>query len=179
MKDVYGNTETTTTEADGSTSTTKTTTDGKTTINEVRANGVTIDIENDGRNKTTIAKDAEGYVLEMKQYRNEDPEITLVDALGETVDIETARNVIRNMDLNIKAEDIDNLKVAQEEVENVATEDNTAVDENAAEQNIENTAEENIQATDAQNAESNIDENNNAENADNNIETTQNNTQQQ
>lgn len=174
VKDVYGNTETTTTEADGSTSTTKTTTDGKTTINEVRANGVTIDIENDGRNKTTIAKDAEGYVLEMKQYRNEDPEITLVDALGEAVDIDTARKIIRNMDLNIKAEDIDNLKVAQEEVENVATEDNTVTDENAAEQNIENT-----QATDAQNAESNTVENNNAENADNNIETTQNNTQQQ
>ena len=103
----------------------------------------------------------------------------MLNSLGEAVDIETARNVIRNMDLNIKAEDIDNLKVAQEEVENVAAEDNTVTDENAAEQNIENTAEENTQATDAQNAESNIDENNNAENADNNIETTQNNTQQQ
>ncbi|MEI0581300.1 tetratricopeptide repeat protein [Brachyspira pilosicoli] len=146
VKDVYGNTETTTTEPDGSTSTTKTTTDGKTTINEVRANGVTIDIENDGRNKTTIAKDAEGYVLEMKQYRNEDPEITLVDALGEAVDIETARKIIRNMDLNIKAEDIDNLKVVQEEVENVATEDNTVTDENAVE-NADNNIENNTQTT--------------------------------
>ena len=177
IKDIYGNTETTTTEADGSTSTTKTTTDGKTTINEVRANGVTIDIENDGRNKTTIAKDAEGYVLEMKQYRNEAPTITLVDALGEAVDIDTARRIIRNMDLNIKAEDIDNLKVTQEEVENVATEDNTDADENI--QNTQNSIEETTENTAAQNAESNIAENNNAENADNNIETTQNNTQQQ
>lgn len=177
VKDVYGNTETTNTEADGSTSTTKTTTDGKTTINEVRANGVTIDIENDGRNKTTIAKDAEGYVLEMKQYRNEAPTITLVDALGEAVDIDTARRIIRNMDLNIKAEDIDNLKVTQEEVENVATEDNTDADENI--QNTQNSIEETTENTAAQNAESNIAENNNAENADNNIETTQNNTQQQ
>ncbi|WP_157150428.1 tol-pal system YbgF family protein [Brachyspira sp. SAP_772] len=193
VKDIYGNTETTTTEADGSTSTTKTTTDGKTTINEVRANGVTIDIENDGRNKTTIAKDAEGYVLEMKQYRNEDPEIILVDALGEAVDIETARTIIRNMDLNIKAEDIDNLKVVQEEVENVATEDNTTVDENEEEniteqntQNTENTTieETTTQETDStQNIEANTVENNNAENADNNIgnntQTTENNTQQQ
>ncbi|TXJ41043.1 tetratricopeptide repeat protein [Brachyspira pilosicoli] len=177
VKDVYGNTETTNTEADGSTSTTKTTTDGKTTINEVRANGVTIDIENDGRNKTTIAKDAEGYVLEMKQYRNEAPTITLVDALGEAVDIDTARRIIRNMDLNIKAEDIDNLKVVQEEIENVATEDNTDADENI--QNTQNSIEETTENTAAQNAESNIAENNNAENADNNIETTQNNTQQQ
>lgn len=178
IKDVYGNTETTSTEADGSTSTTKTTTDGKTTINEVRANGVTIDIENDGRNKTTIAKDTEGYVLEMKQYRNEDPEITLVDALGETVDIETARNVIRNMDLNIKAEDIDNLKVLQEEneAENVATEENANIDGNAAEQNTENTIEETItQETDAQNTEANTVENN----IENNTQTTENNTQQQ
>ncbi|MEI0531024.1 tetratricopeptide repeat protein [Brachyspira pilosicoli] len=173
VKDVYGNTETTTTEPDGSTSTTKTTTDGKTTINEVRANGVTIDIENDGRNKTTIAKDAEGYVLEMKQYRNEDPEITLVDALGETVDIETAKKVIRNMDLNIKAEDIDNLKVVQEEVENFAIEENIATEGNT-------TAEETTaQETDAaQNTGANIAENNNAEN-DDNTQTTENNTQQQ
>ena len=181
VKDVYGNTETTTTEADGSTSTTKTTTDGKTTINEVRANGVTIDIENDGRNKTTIAKDAEGYVLEMKQYRNEDPTITLVDALGEAVDIETARRIIRNMDLNIKAEDIDNLKVAQaeSEVENVATEENTTTEENTEEniteqntQNTENTIEETTtQETDAtQNTEVNTA---------NNTQTTENNTQQQ
>ena len=194
VKDVYGNTETTTTEADGSTSTTKTTTDGKTTINEVRANGVTIDIENDGRNKTTIAKDAEGYVLEMKQYRNEDPEITLLNSLGEAVDIETARNVIRNMDLNIKAEDIDNLKVVQEETEvaeeSAATEDNTTADENA---NIDgNTTEQNTQNTEnkveettaqeidtAQNTEANTAENNNAENTDNDTQTTENNTQQQ
>ncbi|MEI0611394.1 tetratricopeptide repeat protein [Brachyspira pilosicoli] len=177
IKDVYGNTETTSTESDGSTSTTKTTTDGKTTINEVRANGVTIDIENDGRNKTTIAKDAEGYVLEMKQYRNEDPEITLFDALGETVDIETARRIIRNMDLNIKAEDIDNLKVVQEEVENVSTEENANIDGNATEQNIENTIEETtMQETDtAQNTEANTVENN----IENNTQTTENNTQQQ
>ena len=182
IKDIYGNTETTSTEPDGSTSTTKTTTDGKTTINEVRANGVTIDIENDGRNKTTIAKDAEGYVLEMKQYRNEDPTITLVDALGEAVDIETARTIIRNMDLNIKAEDIDNLKVIQEETEaveeNVATEENTTADENAEEniteqntQNTENTTIEETTATDAtQNTEANTA---------NNTQTTENNTQQQ
>ncbi|MEI0561369.1 tetratricopeptide repeat protein [Brachyspira pilosicoli] len=183
IKDVYGNTETTSTEADGSTSTTKTTTDGKTTINEVRANGVTIDIENDGRNKTTIAKDAEGYVLEMKQYRNEDPEITLVDALGEAVDIETAKKIIRNMDLNIKAEDIDNLKVVQEEVESVAAEENTTVDENAVENTTEQTTQNTVEETTAQNTEANTAENNNAENADNNIEnntqTTENNTQQQ
>ncbi|WP_295295289.1 tol-pal system YbgF family protein [uncultured Brachyspira sp.] len=174
VKDVYGNTETTITEADGSTSTTKTTTDGKTTINEVRANGVTIDIENDGRNKTTIAKDAEGYVLEMKQYKNEDPAITLLNSLGEAVDIETARNVIRNMDLNIKAEDIDNLKVVQEETEvaeeNVAAEENAV--ENTTEQNTENTVEETTtqETGAAQNTEANTA---------NNIQTTENNTQQQ
>ncbi|MEI0603191.1 tetratricopeptide repeat protein [Brachyspira alvinipulli] len=109
-RDVAGNTETTVTEADGSTSTTKTYIDGRSTVNEVRINGVTIDINNDGRNKTTIAKDAEGYVVEIKQYKNEDPEITLLDPLGETVDAETAKTVIRRMDLSITVEDIDNLK---------------------------------------------------------------------
>lgn len=114
-RDTAGNTETTTTEADGSTSTSKTYIDGRSSLNEVRADGVTIDMANDGRNKTTIARDSEGYVLEMKQYRNEDPEITLLDALGETVDIETAKMVIRRMDLSIKAEDIDNLKLPPKE----------------------------------------------------------------
>lgn len=180
VKDVYGNTETTNTEADGSTSTTKTTTDGKTTINEVRANGVTIDIENDGRNKTTIAKDAEGYVLEMKQYRNEAPTITLVDALGEAVDIDTARRIIRNMDLNIKAEDIDNLKVVQEEIENVATEENTTTDENTeeniTEQNTQNTENTIIEETTTQ--ETDAAQNTEANTA-NNTQTTEINTQQQ
>ena len=130
VKDAAGNTETTTTEADGSTSNTKTYIDGRSSVNEVRADGVTIDIENDGRNKTTIAKDSEGYVLEMKQYRNEDPEITLVDALGEPVEAETAKTVIRRMDINIKVEDIDNLKLPPapvvEEPADTVTDDGTA-----------------------------------------------------
>ena len=136
IRDVAGNTETTATEADGSTSTSKTYVDGRSTVNEVRADGVTIDIENDGRNKTTVARDAEGYVLEMKQYKNEDPEITLLDALGEAVEIEVAKTVIRRMDLNIKAEDIDNLKVppppVTEEPADTTVTDGTATDETAA-----------------------------------------------
>ena len=131
-KDVAGNTETTTTEADGSTSTSKTYIDGRSTVNEVRANGVTIDINNDGRNKTTIARDAEGYVLEMKQYRNEDPEITLLDSLGEQVDAETAKTVIRRMDLNINVEDIDNIKSSSNPEESTAASDTTATDDTAA-----------------------------------------------
>ena len=131
-KDVAGNTETTTTEADGSTSTSKTYIDGRSTVNEVRANGVTIDINNDGRNKTTIARDAEGYVLEMKQYRNEDPEITLLDSLGEQVDAETAKTVIRRMDLNINVEDIDNIKSSSNPEESTTvTGDTTATDDTA------------------------------------------------
>ena len=152
IKDVAGNIETTETEADGSTSTTKTYTDGRTTVNEVRSNGVTIDIENDGRNKTTIARDAEGYVLEMKQYKNEDPEITLVDSLGEAVEAETAKTVIRRMDLNIKVEDIDNLKLPPPPPEENITEDTTAEDTAA---NTENTVNDNNTAdtgnTDANN----------------------------
>ena len=152
IKDVAGNIETTETEADGSTSATKTYTDGRTTVNEVRSNGVTIDIENDGRNKTTIARDAEGYVLEMKQYKNEDPEITLVDSLGEAVEAETAKTVIRRMDLNIKVEDIDNLKLPPPPPEENITEDTTAEDTAA---NTENTVNDNNTAdtgnTDANN----------------------------
>lgn len=131
VKDIQGNTETTTTEADGSTSTTKTYTDGRSTVNEVRADGVSIDIENDGRNKTTVARDAEGYVLEMKQYRNEDPEITLVDSLGEPVEAEIAKTVIRRMDLNIRVEDIDNLKLPPEPepVEDTTITDDTTTDD--------------------------------------------------
>ncbi|WP_209302937.1 tetratricopeptide repeat protein [Brachyspira hyodysenteriae] len=131
VKDIQGNTETTTTEADGSTSTTKTYTEGRSTVNEVRADGVSIDIENDGRNKTTVARDAEGYVLEMKQYRNEDPEITLVDSLGEPVEAEIAKTVIRRMDLNIRVEDIDNLKLPPEPepVEDTTITDDTTTDD--------------------------------------------------
>ena len=127
-RDVAGNTETTVTEADGSTSTTKTYIDGRSTVNEVRINGVTIDINNDGRNKTTIAKDAEGYVVEIKQYKNEDPEITLLDPLGETVDAETAKTVIRRMDLSITVEDIDNLK---KETAAAVTDETTSADSTA------------------------------------------------
>ena len=129
VKDTVGNTETTETEADGSTSTTKTYTDGRTTVNEVRSDGVTIDIENDGRNKTTVARDAEGYVLEMKQYRNEDPEITLLDSLGEPVEAEIAKTVIRRMDLNIRVEDIDNLKLPPPPPEPEPIEDTTVTDD--------------------------------------------------
>ncbi|WP_028330840.1 tetratricopeptide repeat protein [Brachyspira alvinipulli] len=129
-RDVAGNTETTVTEADGSTSTTKTYVDGRSTVNEVRINGVTIDINNDGRNKTTIAKDAEGYIVEIKQYKNEDPEITLVDSLGEAVDAETAKTVIRRMDLSITVEDIDNLKKETENTDNTAVTEETATTEN-------------------------------------------------
>ena len=127
-RDVAGNTETTVTEADGSTSTTKTYIDGRSMVNEVRINGVTIDINNDGRNKTTIAKDAEGYVVEIKQYKNEDPEITLLDPLGETVDAETAKTVIRRMDLSITVEDIDNLK---KETAAAVTDETTSADSTA------------------------------------------------
>ncbi|WP_297277030.1 tol-pal system YbgF family protein [uncultured Brachyspira sp.] len=127
-RDVAGNTETTVTEADGSTSTTKTYIDGRSTVNEVRINGVTIDINNDGRNKTTIAKDAEGYVVEIKQYKNEDPEITLLDPLGETVDAETAKTVIRRMDLSITVDDIDNLK---KETAAAVTDETTSADSTA------------------------------------------------
>ena len=143
IKDAAGNTETTSTEADGSTSTTKTYVDGRSSVNEVRSDGVTIDIENDGRNKTTVARDAEGYVLEMKQYKNEDPEITLLDSLGEPVEAEVAKTVIRRMDLNIKVEDIDNLKLPPppepiEPIENTsdgttsASDSTTTSDETAA-----------------------------------------------
>ena len=45
----------------------------------------------------------------MKQYRNEDAEITLFNSLGDRVDLETAKIVIRRMDLSIRAEDIKNL----------------------------------------------------------------------
>ena len=55
------------------------------------------------------AVDFEGYTLEMKQYRNEDAEITLFNSLGDRVDLETAKIVIRRMDLSIRAEDIKNL----------------------------------------------------------------------
>lgn len=133
VKDIQGNTETTTTEADGSTSTTKTYIDGRSTVNEVRADGVSIDIENDGRNKTTVARDAEGYVLEMKQYRNEDPEITLVDSLGEPVEAEIAKTVIRRMDLNIRVEDIDNLKLPPPPPEPEPVEDTTITDDTTTE----------------------------------------------
>ncbi|MBW5410356.1 tetratricopeptide repeat protein [Brachyspira hampsonii] len=133
IKDTVGNTETTTTEADGSTSTTKTYTDGRTTVNEIRADGVTIDIDNDGRNKTTVARDAEGYVLEMKQYRNEDPEITLLDYLGEPVEAEIAKTVIRRTDLNIRVEDIDNLKLPPPPPEPEPAENTTVTDDTAAE----------------------------------------------
>ncbi|WP_300370129.1 tol-pal system YbgF family protein [Brachyspira sp.] len=156
IRDTAGNTETTTTEADGSTSTTKTYIDGRSSVNEVRANGVTITIENDGRNKTTIAKDSEGYVLEMKQYRSEDPEITLVDSLGESVEAETAKTVIRRMDINIRVEDIDNLKLpppppeptVEEKTttdETTVTEDNTA--DNTASATEDNTVTENNNGT--------------------------------
>ena len=133
-RDVAGNTETTVTEADGSTSTTKTYIDGRSTVNEVRINGVTIDINNDGRNKTTIAKDAEGYVVEIKQYKNEDPEITLLDPLGETVNAETAKTVIRRMDLSITVDDIDNLKkeTAAAVTDETTSADNTAVTDETA-----------------------------------------------
>ena len=129
-RDAAGNTETTTTEADGSTSTAKTYIDGRSTVNEVRIDGVTIDINNDGRNKTTIAKDAEGYVLEMKQYRNEDPEVTLVDSLGEAVDAETAKMVIRRMDLSISVEDIDNLKKEENNTAETSSSDNMSTSDN-------------------------------------------------
>ncbi|OEJ15393.1 hypothetical protein BFL38_13965 [Brachyspira hampsonii] len=140
IKDTLGNTETTTTEADGSTSTTKIYTDGRTTVNDIRADGVTIDIENDGRNKTTVARDAEGYVLEMKQYRNEDPEITLLDYLGEPVEAEIAKTVIRRMDLNIRVEDIDNLKLPPPPPEPEPAEDTTVTDDTAAENTANDTA---------------------------------------
>ncbi|MBW5390155.1 tetratricopeptide repeat protein [Brachyspira hampsonii] len=139
IKDTLGNTETTTTEADGSTSTTKTYTDGRTTVNDIRADGVTIDIVNDGRNKTTVARDAEGYVLEMKQYRNEDPEITLLDYLGEPVEAEIAKTVIRRMDLNIRVEDIDNLKLPPPPPEPEPAEDTTVTDNTAAEDTANDT----------------------------------------
>lgn len=125
-KDALGNTETTATEPDGSMYNSKNYTDGRSLIHEVRADGVIIDIEDDGKNKTTIAKDGEGYILEMKQYKNEESEITLIDALGEAVDIETAKTVIRRMDLNIKAEDIDNIKLPSIQSEPIETENNTA-----------------------------------------------------
>lgn len=135
IRDTAGNTETTAEEADGSISITKTYTDGRSSVNEVRADGVTITIENDGRNKTTLAKDSEGYVLEMKQYRNENPEITLTDSLGEAVEAETAKTVIRRMDINIKVEDINNLKLPPEPIpeekentENISADDNISPD---------------------------------------------------
>lgn len=108
-KDILGNTETINIYADGGTSTAQNYVDGRTIINEKRADGTTIDIENDGKNKILKAVDFEGYTLEMKQYRNEDAEITLFNSLGDRVDLETAKIVIRRMDLSIKAEDIKNL----------------------------------------------------------------------
>ena len=88
-KDILGNTETINIYADGGTSTTQ---------NYI-----------DGKNKILKAVDFEGYTLEMKQYRNEDAEITLLNSLGDRVDLETAKIVIRRMDLSIRAEDIKNL----------------------------------------------------------------------
>ena len=136
-KDALGNTESISTESDGSTSTTKTYIDGRSSINEVRANGVTVDIENDGKNKITIARDSQGYLLEMKQYRNEEPEITLFDSLGDTVEREVAKTVIREMDLNIRVEDINNLKLTPNNVENIESEDPFITDDNVLEDDTE------------------------------------------
>ena len=108
-KDVQGNTETVNVYADGGTSTTQNYIDGRTIISESRADGTTIDIENDGKNKILKAIDSEGYILEMRQYRNEDAEITLFNSYGDKVDFETAKIVIRRMDLSVRAEDIKNL----------------------------------------------------------------------
>lgn len=63
------------------------------------------------------AVDSEGYILEMRRFENEEAEITLFDSFGNQVDLETAKIAIKRMNLNIKAEDIDNLILLEEDEE--------------------------------------------------------------
>ena len=127
-KDIYGNTEAVNIFSGGGYSVHKNYIDGKSVINETKSDGTIIDIENDGKNKTLRAVDFEGYIIEMKQYVNGDSEITLHDSAGNRVDLKTAKMVIRRMDLSIKAEDVNNLMVAENE---------NSANENLADENSE------------------------------------------
>lgn len=124
-KDISGNTETVNIYSGGGYSVHKNYIDGKSIVNETKPDGTIVDMENDGRNKTLRAVDFEGYILEMKQYRNGESEITLFDSFGNRVNLETARIVIRRMDLSIKAEDVNNLILEKDSDNANDTEENT------------------------------------------------------
>ncbi|TKZ30120.1 tetratricopeptide repeat protein, partial [Brachyspira catarrhinii] len=124
-KDVMGNTEAVNIFSGGGYSVHKNYINGKSVINETRADGTIIDIENDGKNKTLRAVDFEGYIIEMKQYVNGDREIALFDSDGNRVGLETAKMVIRRMDLSIKAEEVNNLIVEKDSDESAENENST------------------------------------------------------
>ena len=139
-KDVMGNTEAVNIYSGGGYSVHKNYIDGKSVINETRSDGTIIDIENDGKNKTLRAVDFEGYIIEMKQYVNGDREITLFDSAGNRVGLETAKMVIRRMDLSIKAEEVNNL--IEEKDSNESTENENSTNENSVDENSEIDSEE-------------------------------------
>ena len=139
-KDVMGNTEAVNIYSGGGYSVHKNYIDGKSVINETRSDGTIIDIENDGKNKTLRAVDFEGYIIEMKQYVNGDREITLFDSAGNRVGLETAKMVIRRMDLSIKAEEVNNL--IEEKDSNESAENENSTNENSVDENSEIDSEE-------------------------------------
>ena len=139
-KDVMGNTEAVNIYSGGGYSVHKNYIDGKSVINETRSDGTIIDIENDGKNKTLRAVDFEGYIIEMKQYVNGDREITLFDSAGNRVGLETAKMVIRRMDLSIKAEEVNNL--IEEKDTGASADGENSTNENSVDENSEIDSEE-------------------------------------
>ncbi len=138
-KDISGNTETVNIYSSGGYSVHKNYIDGKSVVNETKPDGTIVDMENDGRSKTLRAVDFEGYILEMKQYRNGDSEITLFDSFGNRVNLETAKTVIRRMDLSIKAEEVNNLILEKDSDNTNDTEENS--DASINNEDLENTSE--------------------------------------
>lgn len=147
-KDISGNTETVNIYSSGGYSVHKNYIDGKSIVNETKSDGTIVDMENDGKNKTLRAVDFEGYILEMKQYRNGENEITLFDSFGNRVNLETARMVIRRMDLSIKAEEVNNLISKKDSDDINDTEEKSKENsddnhnENIGNENLENTSDE-------------------------------------
>ena len=147
-KDVMGNTEAVNIYSGGGYSVHKNYIDGKSVINETRSDGTIIDIENDGKNKTLRAVDFEGYIIEMKQYVNGDREITLFDSAGNRVGLETAKMVIRRMDLSIKAEEVNNLieeKDAGANVESENSDNENSTNETSEVESEESSFDENME----------------------------------
>lgn len=146
-KDSRGNSETIFTDRQGNKITTNTYIDGRVVSLEERIDGTVISIESDGENKHTKATDYEGYVLEIKQIRNDDAVITLLSPLGERVDINTARDVVKKMRISINADSISNLLEEQGSTnistDTSTTEDNTIIENTVPTDDINNTTEEN------------------------------------